>query len=546
MRHLPCWLLNSLLIWFWTDNIMDNGTEWMTDFSDIVSKFSFRTSEEPEDDLCYIVPGQPETIKECNFNPDNKTFIVIHGWTVSASTILVDDFELMCKAVQNMTPMISSQVTGMFESWVPKLVTALYEREPTANVIVVDWLSRAQQHYLTSAGYTKLVGRDVAKFVNWLQAEIDYPWEKLHLLGYSLGAHVAGIAGLLTKHKVNRITGMDPAGPSFEYADAQSTLSPDDALFVDVLHTNTRGSPDRSIGIQRPVGHIDIYPNGGTFQPGCDLQNTVLMVATSGLRSTFPLSSSDVLRFQITKTSFNVFSWFSTDMDQIVKCSHERSIHLFIDSLVNQDQESMAYRCSSKDSFNKGMCLSCRKNRCNKVGYGVNKIRTRRSSKMYMKTRNVMPYKVFHYQVKVHFFGKTKLSYTDQPMKISLYGIHGEKENIPYIMPALNTNTTVSFLLTTDVDIGELLIVKLFWEKDTLISWPWWNPDTFHIRKLRVKSGETQSKIIFRAKEGEFSYLSRGGEAAVFMKEKEAQSSRKNQRLHKLKMDGSSFKQSTE
>ncbi len=41
---------------------------------------------------------------------------------------------------------------------------------------------------------------------------------------------------------------------------------------------------------------------------------------------------------------------------------------------------------------------------------------------------------VFHYQVKVHFFGKTKLSYTDQPMKISLYGIHGEKENIPYIM----------------------------------------------------------------------------------------------------------------
>ncbi len=93
---------------------------------------------------------------------------------------------------------------------------------------------------------------------------------------------------------------MDPAGPSFEYADAQSTLSPDDALFVDVLHTNTRGSPDRSIGIQRPVGHIDIYPNGGTFQPGCGLQNTVLMVATTGLRCTFPLSSSDFLRFKIT------------------------------------------------------------------------------------------------------------------------------------------------------------------------------------------------------------------------------------------------------
>lgn len=57
----------------------------------------------------------------------------------------------------------------MFESWVPKLVTALYTREPTANVIVVDWLDRASKHYPKSAAYTKLVGRDIAKFVTWIQ-----------------------------------------------------------------------------------------------------------------------------------------------------------------------------------------------------------------------------------------------------------------------------------------------------------------------------------------------------------------------------------------
>lgn len=55
----------------------------MMDFSDIESKFALRTIEEPEEDLCYIAPGQQDTIKECNFNPDTKTFIVIHGWTVS-------------------------------------------------------------------------------------------------------------------------------------------------------------------------------------------------------------------------------------------------------------------------------------------------------------------------------------------------------------------------------------------------------------------------------------------------------------------------------
>lgn len=80
-------------------------------------------------------------------------------------------------------------------------------------------------------------------------------------------------------------------------------------------------------------------------------------------------------------------------MDQLVKCSHERSIHLFIDSLVNQEHESLAYRCSSKDAFYKGLCLSCRKNRCNKMGYGVRKIRNTRSAKMYLKTRELMPYK---------------------------------------------------------------------------------------------------------------------------------------------------------
>lgn len=39
------------------------------------------------------------------------------------------------------------------------------------------------------------------------QNELTLPWERIHLLGYSLGAHVAGIAGDLTDHKISRITG---------------------------------------------------------------------------------------------------------------------------------------------------------------------------------------------------------------------------------------------------------------------------------------------------------------------------------------------------
>ncbi|XP_077390574.1 lipoprotein lipase [Festucalex cinctus] len=466
-------------------------TEWISNYTDIVSKFSLRTAEIPDDDMCYIVAGRPDTIQECSFNAQTQTFVIIHGWTV----------------------------TGMFESWVPKLVSALYERVPGANVIVVDWLTRASQHYTTSAAYTKLVGRDVAKFVTWIQKELQMPWDRIHLLGYSLGAHVAGIAGDLTDRKISRITGLDPAGPTFEHADAQNTLSRDDAQFVDVLHTNTRGSPGRSIGIQKPVGHIDIYPNGGTFQPGCDIQNTLRGLALEGLKGL-------------------------QNVDQLVKCSHERSIHLFIDSLLNTQQQSMAFRCNSREAFYKGLCLSCRKNRCNKIGYNINKVRMARSVKMYLKTRELMPYKVFHYQVKMHLFSKESLTFKEQPIKISLYGTHGEKEDIPFVLPVMIGNTTMSFLITTDVDIGDLMIVKLRWEKDAIISWSdWWGSSKFSVRKLRIKSGETQSKVIFSAKEAEFTDLVRGGEAAEFVKSKEDNRSRKEKLMHKLKAQGSLFSQ---
>ena len=61
----------------------------------------------------------------------------------------------------------------------------------------------------------------------------------------------------------------------FEGVDSHRRLSPDDADFVDVLHTYTREALGVSIGIQQPIGDIDIYPNGGDIQPGCALGDVV-------------------------------------------------------------------------------------------------------------------------------------------------------------------------------------------------------------------------------------------------------------------------------
>lgn len=67
----------------------------------------------------------------------------------------------------------------MFESWVAKLVSALYEREQAANVIVVDWLNSAQNHYVVAAQKTKAVGQEIARFIDWI--EVSRPFVTTYL-----------------------------------------------------------------------------------------------------------------------------------------------------------------------------------------------------------------------------------------------------------------------------------------------------------------------------------------------------------------------------
>ena len=80
------------------------------------------------------------------------------------------------------------------------------------------------------------------------------------------------------------LVGLDPAGPMFEGAEEEKRLSPDDADFVDVLHTYTREALGVSIGIQQPIGDIDIYPNGGEVQPGCGLGDVLAVAGSECLR----------------------------------------------------------------------------------------------------------------------------------------------------------------------------------------------------------------------------------------------------------------------
>ncbi|XP_049868423.1 inactive pancreatic lipase-related protein 1 isoform X2 [Pectinophora gossypiella] len=150
------------------------------------------------------------------------------------------------------------------------MVSSYLESRPGTNVVLLDWSNMSHGSYLVNAARnTKKVGQVTAEQINKL-IEGGVPREKVHLIGHSLGSHVAGYIArdLKNKHNktVKRLTALDPAFPAF-YPDGvvMEHVSAKDAEFVDVIHTDAGG-----YGAPVRTGTVDFWPNGGkSIQPGC-------------------------------------------------------------------------------------------------------------------------------------------------------------------------------------------------------------------------------------------------------------------------------------
>lgn len=178
---------------------------------------------------------------------------------------------------------------GDFSSKINTDLRAAYALHPQRlNIVVVDWSRGAGTIlYMLAKWRVVPVGQAIAAFVDFVYIASGQRPDRIGLVGYSLGAHVAGVAGKNVRSgRVASIVALDAASPLFWYDRVDERLDGGDADYVEVIHTNL--GPE---GYKLPLGHADFYPNWGQKQPGCG------------------------------------WDWFRT-------CSHRRSIELFADSVA--------------------------------------------------------------------------------------------------------------------------------------------------------------------------------------------------------------------
>lgn len=133
------------------------------------------------------------------------------------------------------------------------------------------------------------------------------PYDSFHIVGYSLGAQFAGVAGRIFQRErgamLTRITAIDPATVCFA-SPSRPKLTKNDAMYVDAIHTTILSFSHDN------VGHADFYVNGDSgSQPGCSS----------------------------------------------ISCSHTRSIIIFAETISN-GEAFMASQCDSWPTFQSGGC----------------------------------------------------------------------------------------------------------------------------------------------------------------------------------------------
>ncbi|XP_044791490.2 pancreatic lipase-related protein 3 [Bubalus kerabau] len=306
------------------------------------------------------------------------------------------------------------------------------------NCINLDWINGSLQ-YIHAVNNLRVVGAEVAYFIDVLVKKFGYSASKVHLIGHSLGAHLAGEAGSRTPG-LGRITGLDPAGPCFHDTPNEVRLDPSDANFVDVIHTNAvRLFFELGVGTINACGHLDFYPNGGKHMPGCEDLITPLF------------------KFDLNIYKEEVFSFFD--------CNHARSHRFYAESILNPDA-FIAYPCRSYKSFKAGNCFHCPKEGCPTMGHFADRfhLKKMKPNRLYyfLNTGTISPFARWRHKLSVKLDGN---NVTQGSIFLRVGGTIGKTGEFEFVSGTLKPGMTYTDLIDADINVGNITSIEFIWKE---------------------------------------------------------------------------------
>nr|XP_022910632.1 pancreatic triacylglycerol lipase-like [Onthophagus taurus] len=162
---------------------------------------------------------------------------------------------------------ISGWLEGYNIKWILEM-RDIYLKKSRYNIIVFNWDQYSYMHYIFSTELCRELGKNLGDFISDLVITLELDLNKIHIIGHSLGAQIAGFTGQRVMkrlyRRIGRISALDAAGPIFNFNTESYRLDRNDANFVDAIHTN-----NFFFGYYGPCGTVDVFVNNGIFQEGC-------------------------------------------------------------------------------------------------------------------------------------------------------------------------------------------------------------------------------------------------------------------------------------
>lgn len=401
------------------------------------------------------------SVSRSHFSAQKKTKIIVHGFTDYGG-----------------------------DKWLVNMMKAFLIKDDF-NVIRVDWKFGSLIPYAQATANTRLIGAEIALLVQRICLWTGAKAEDFHILGHSLGSHIAGYAGERIDN-LGRITGLDPAEPYFQGYGPGVRLDPTDATFVDVIHSDASDfydatlpiAPDKGLGMSDPVGHVDFYPNNGMKQPGCT-------------KSMVDQIINGILDPSLVTGDKSIFD--------VVACSHMRSIYLYTES-INSPCPFYGYKCVSYDAFEQGLCMKCGQNntRCARMGHHAEDFvakmsRGENNVKMFLTTGAEEP------RCRYNFLVEVDLAYgigLPQPGLLSgnLVGSTHSASDVAFSTKKqkLTPGTPYRYLKQSMTEIGFPQKIEIWWEYKWSIAnpttWPGYRKPRLYLKSIMSKTDTSEVK----------------------------------------------------